>query len=437
MTTMTPDEVGILRGRDVQKLQVEMSKWRTEYNAAESAERQTELMQMHPDLEKRFQEAVEAQLGMMDKYPDIGPLADEDRQAREFDELYHKASLTRMLIAADTNKALEGVDLEVRQMFLPDGGRRENTIPLAMFLDDHESYEIRQDTATTVNAATGRKETFPIAQRVFGESAGAYMGARYISVPGGQQDFPFISSGVSGIAKDENEEIDATQGVISVRSSNPKEVGVAYLWGLTTQLRFSPGELESALRADARAAIGDYMDGTIIQGQEADAANDIPAIPGLNTMAYSAGSTSAPTADATALSMLEFGARHVDGRWAATDDNVRYLVPPLMWQRAAYLLLQPNSDLLLKRMLAGRFRASYHIPDGAASAGKRDSDFITYAPDGDMGELIVPMWQDVLVTFDQVQHANRRQRRLSLDTAYDVIIRRNNPWRRNRAQFDE
>lgn len=434
---MTPEQKATLAGRHVMAALKAQSELRIEYAALESVEERAAMEPKFAEAEKVLMEAIDAQVKLADSLPDPGPIGDADREVREFDEIYHQASLAKMVIAVDQGKAFDGPEKEVREAFLPEGGRRENTVPLAMLLQDDERLEIRRDpgTATVVDPNTGRRMTFPIAQRVFGESEGAYMGARFISVPGGQQDFPFISGGATPQVADENEDIEAEAGTIAVVSSNPKEVGAAYLWGLTTQLRFAPGELESALRADARAVIGDYMDQTIVQGQAATA-NTAATIDGLLSIGYDDLSSSVPGANVTCLEMLQFGGAHVDAIWANTDDGVRYLVTPQIWQRTAYLQLHAMSDRLLKDMLRGRFRASHHIAEGAAAGNPmvRTSDFLTYAPERDMGELIVPTWQDVLVTFDIVTHARARQRRLSLDTAYDVIIRRGNPWRRQRVQ---
>lgn len=433
---MTPEQKAILSGRIVAGVHKKLSELRLAYHAEADGEKREEIQDQLVEAEGELQRAYDEQVALADAMPDPGPLGDGDREMREFDNLYHQAKLSLMVDAIERGKPFEGVEKEVREAFLPEGGRRaEQSIPLAMLLPNDERMEIRQDSATTVDAATGRRMTMPIAQRVFGDSAGAYMGGRFISVPGGQQDFPFIESGTQATAKDENEEIDAGAGKIAVMASNPKEVGAAYLWGLTTQLRYASGELEAALRTDARNVIMDYMDRTVIRGQAAVGASNVPAINGLLSLAYAAESSSAPTTDATHDSMRQFLLAHVDGIWANTSRQARMLVPPGLYKATALLRPHQNSDLTLEDVLAGRFRVSHHLEDGAVNSGKIDSDLLTYAPDRDAGELIIPTWQDVIVTFDVVTLARRRQRRLALDTAYDVLIRRNNPWRRQRAQF--
>ena len=426
---MTPTQRVVQSGREQLQKQLEVSKLRLAYNEEDiAAEKREEIKAELKAAEASWQDAINAHFKALDEAPDPGPIADGDAGVREFNELYKRAKLTNMILAAYENKELDGAEAEIRQAFLPNGGRHAQSIPLAMFLDDREGMEIRQDTATVINAVTGRRETMPIAQRVFGMSEVAYMGARFITVSGGQQDFPFISSGVSGTAKDENEPIHAGQGRISIVSATPKEIGVAYLWGMTSRLRFNQGELESALRQDARAALSDYTDALGIIGQEADATNDIPAVNGLMQRVAQTGN--APTQTATALDMLKFGAQHVDAIWARTDDNVRYLMAAGLWQDTAYLQLHAQSDLLVKNMLSGRFMASHHLPTGTRSSGVADSRLFTYAPDMDSGEFIIATWEDVRVIFDTVSTgvAQNRQERLSLSSAVDPVLRRTNPW---------
>lgn len=432
---MTPQQKVRQSERAQQTAQFDLSKLRLAYNEEENLEKRASMEADLLQAEKRFQDAMTAHFTALDELPDPGPIADDDAQAKEFNNLYKRASLMRFVEMVEGKKEFDGVEKEVRQMFMPQGGRYADTIPLAMFLDPNVEMEIRQDTVTVINAATGVKMTMPIAQRVFGGSEAAYMGGRFISVPGGQQDFPFISAGTTATAANENTDIDAGAGVISIVSSNPKEVGARYRWGLTTAYRFTPGEMEAALRQDAVNVINDFIDESYIAGQAATAS--APAISGLLSLTYDGRSSSSPTADATALDILRFGTSHVDAIWADTDDNVRYLVPHLMWQAIAYLQLHAMSNLLVKTMLQGRLRASHHITDGAVSSGKRDSDFLTYAPDRDMGEAVIPVWQDVRVTMDNISSevAQKRQTTLNFDTAYDVVRRRNNPWRRQRLQF--
>ena len=430
---MTDEQRAVLNGRKVALKQKELSELREAYNKEEDAEKRAEMEAKLTAGEVELRANIDEWMKAQDDLKDTPDLADSERAVREFDELYHRASLNNYIAAFESNKEPEGAELELRQALMPEGGRFPNTFPLAMLLDEREQrLQVRQDTATTVNAVTGMRTTMPIAQAVFGNSQAGYMGARFIAVSGGQQDFPFIASSTDATAKDENEEIDAIAGNIQVVSSNPREVGASYLWGLTTQLRYAPGQLEAALRADARSVIDDYIGRTVIQGQVAVNADNVPAIEGLITVPLTGG---APTVDVDAQTFMELAASHVDAIWADQDDDVRYLVSAMTWRKIAYLRLHEQADQFVKDMLRGRLRASHYIEDGTPASGKRDQNVLTYSPSNDTGELIIPTWQDVMVTFDQVTRANRRQRRLSLDTAYDVIRRRSNPWRRQQVQI--
>lgn len=431
---MTPHQRAQQTAREQLEQQKELSKLRLSYNTEEDAEKREAIHKELKEGEAKFQAAIDKHFKSLDDLPDPGPLADGDSADKEFNQLVHRAKLSNFVMAAYEHKELDGVEKEVRQMFLPNGGRHAESIPLAMLMDDRIGLEIRQDSATVVDAATGRRITMGIAQQVYGESEVAYMGARFITVSGGQQDFPVITAGSSPTAKDENEPIYAGAGTISVVTATPKEIGVSYRWGMTSRLRYNPGEFESAWRQDARMGLADYTDGLGIVGQEADATNNIPAVNGLMQSVPQTGN--APTVTATCLDMLKFGGEHVDAVWARNDNRINYLMSPGLWQDTAYLQLHAQSDLLLKNMLAGRFMASHHLSDGTRSSGIADSPLITYAPDRDMGEFIIATWEDVRVIFDTISVgvAQNRQERLSLSSAVDPVFRRTNPWKRRLVQ---
>lgn len=352
---------------------------------------------------------------------------------REFNRLHQRASLGRVLQLMYEEKELDGVEREYRDAWFPGGQARrsmDEVIPLGYFLpQDEVLHQQRADAATTVSAGANEVMTRPIAARVFARTDSAFLGARFLNVSAGRQRFPYVSGGASLVYRNEGEDVDAAAGTITIESSDPREATLAYLVGKTSMLQFAEGELERALREDARMAIEEGMDITIIQGRAADHGGvTSAAIDGLEDSLTAASDVNDTI---TAAAFLAYYSGRVDGKYAYTWMDVRSLVRQEVYQKVCFLPVTTNGDRFISELLGpDRMRASTRLT--APSSGK--SDIITYAPMNDRGDLVVPVWDDVGVIIDPYTEAKSGRVRLTFDLAHNVKVLRNDPWKLHKVK---
>ena len=377
------------------------------------------------DLEVRYRAALVATTDL----PEAGPITEEKPEVKEFNAIYHKSKLFRFLDSIAHGKELDGADAELRAAVFPNGSRlgNEHSFPLHLLLPLDEDLEVRVDTATTIAAASGVKQTKPIAERIFARTDSAFLGANFVAVQAGQQSFPYVSAGAALSYADEGVAIDAAAGTVTVEDVNPTEASLAYLYGQTSASRFMEGELESALRNDARMAIESGIDDTVIKGRPVVANVLTVAVPGLETEIAAGADEVADSL--TAAAVLAIYAGRVDGLYANVWQDVRMLVRNQVYAASIFLAVGgATGERLLGDLLGTEiFRASSRLTNVAAHL----SQGISYAPANDRMNLLVPVWMDVGVIVDPYTAANKRQTRLTFSVAHSVKVLRSDPWKRH------
>lgn len=366
---------------------------------------------------------------------------DADPEDKEFNAIYHEARLVRWLDFLAQDKQLDGAEKELRDALFPEGvarGSIDTAVPLHMFLPFEEGIEVRADVATTQAQGSAHRVTHPIMERIFARTDAAYMGARFESVNAGAQQYPYLEQGGTLIYADEGENIDAEPGSIRIEAIQPAEAGLSYVIGMTSALQFPTGELESSLRNDASMAIGEGTDITAFEGRAARAAAAAnPAAPAHGAftgpiVGLYGSLTAAANAAAvvTARDVMQVFASRVDGKYANVWSEVRQMVHPKVYEIAIFKAFGGDAGerLLADMVSEANFRASNRLP---APDGNDRTQGISYAPMRDRGEWKIPTWQDVQVVVDDITRANRRQRKITMFLAHNVIVLRNDPWKRH------
>ena len=409
-----------------QEIQVRLSELRTQINAWPedgSIDGLAALRQESLSLEEEFRRVVREEAERMEA---ADPIGSDTPENREVNGLYHRARLTRMVAAIGDGREPDGAEAEFRAAVFPDGARDPRSVPLHLFLPlDEGDIEVRADTATTVAADGGIRVTRPIAARVFARTEAAYLGANFVSVGAGRQRFPYVSAGASLTYRDEGTPVDAQAGRITTEDVDPLEASMSYLVGTSSMLRFADGELEASLRSDARMAIEDGVDQTVIQGRAAGT-GFTGSIKGLE------GELSAVTAAAatvTAGDVLQAYADRVDGKYAYVWSDSRLLVRHEVYGKANFLAIGGASGerLLVDILGPANFRASARL--SAPSGGV--SDAISYAPMNDRADFLVPSWLDVATIVDPYSYAGSGQVKLTFTLAHNVLMLRNDAWKKH------
>ena len=361
------------------------------------------------------------------------PIGSAKPEVQEFNNIYHQARLARfMAVMSGEHPSLDGAELEMRSAVFGDadsiakrGGRavNENSIPIHMFLPMEPGaggsrrrrlYRIGRERYA--HLPPNPRQDLPVLHRTVRRGE---LHKRWRGPPRGSLiSAPALPSPLPPRARI----LTARTATITFEDSDPIEGAVAYRSGRSTMLRFAEGVYEGALRADARGAITDGTDTLILRG------NAGPLIRGLLTGGALANDADA-TAVITALEMVKELASRVDGEYARLWTDSRILVRPEAYTIAIASPIGTNGDRLGLDLLGpDRMMASKKLT--APDASDRHQA-ISYSPVNDTGNLMVPIWDDVEVIYDNISFAAKREIRWTFNVAMNVHLLRNDPWKKH------
>ena len=411
------------------QLEVRLSEIRQAINTETiEAEEVETLHNEYKETEKELRAAIKREELLANTYDNAMNSTPETPEEKELTGIKDRALVANYLSAIERGIEVQGAERELRAAMYDGreptivGWEKDKSIPLSLLLSD--PLETRADTATTISADRANVTTHEIMSRVFARTDTAFLGGNFMSVPAGTQRYPYVSSGPSLTLVNEGVAVDAAAAGITTETSDPREATLAYLIGNTTMLRFNPGVLEAAIRADAQASIADQLDTWAINGQ---VATTDPAAAVLNGLVQDLTAPSpAASSQITVSAFLAFLSGRIDGVYAYTSDDVRIMMRPEPFRYLEYLALAQgnNAERYVKDLMAGRWRASNRLTAPASGV----SNAITYAPMNDRMEWKVPIWEDVQVIVDPYTNANARQVRFTFAMAFNVLVLRNNPW---------
>ena len=314
-------------------------------------------------------------------------------EEREYRDLVNRAEVRDYLTEAVTGREAEGAASELRAHIFGDRARA-GLVPWDVLLPrTGERPEARADAATTGPADVGTVQ-LPIVQRVFAQSASAFLGVDMPTVPMGEAVFTVLSAGASaenragGVAKD------AEAATFTPTSLAPIRLSARYLVRVEDLARLAG--MEESLRADLRGALSDGMDKQSITGD-----GNAPNVQGfLDVLADPAVPNVAPSFS----SMIKTAAASVDGRFAVNLPEVRMLVGADTYAIAAGQFNQvgdvASADYLVSR--SGGFQVSANIAKADIQHG------ITFALRG-IGSAVAPVWDGLEIIRDPYSNAETGQ----------------------------
>ena len=178
-----------------------------------------------------------------------------DGEGSELRSLIRRASVGEYVREALTKTPLaEGsAEVELRAATMGEGAR-PNTIPWAA-LDPgrgaEDRAEDRADAATAVPATVataGSQST--ILGRVFANTAAAFVGVDFVSVPSGQAAFPVLSAGPSGSRAAKGATVDAEAATFVSKALTPSRATARIVFNVEDSARLAG--MGDALRDDLR-----------------------------------------------------------------------------------------------------------------------------------------------------------------------------------------
>jgi HK97 family phage major capsid protein len=184
----------------------------------------------------------------------------ETRSDKEYADLIGKFELRQVALHLDEGASITGPTAEVVQELRSQGGYRGVPIP-------YEALEIRAGE-TVASGTPSPTMTAPIIDRIFAASVAGRMGARFINIAQGTNDYPITSSSVSaGWAATET---GAVSGPTAYSTAN-RSLAPDHTFGITMKvtrkaLKQSGDALEQAIRRDMQGCMAEGLDAAVFQG---------------------------------------------------------------------------------------------------------------------------------------------------------------------------
>lgn len=184
----------------------------------------------------------------------------ETRGDKEFASLIDKFELRQVALHLDEGAKIDGPTAEVIEELRSQGGYRGVPIP-------YQALEIRAGE-TVASGGPSPRATAPIIDRIFAGSVASSMGASFVNIAQGTNDYPITSSSVTGGWA--STETGAVAGPTAYSTAN-RSLAPNSTYGITMKvtrkaLKQSGDALEQAVRRDMNGCLAVGMDKAVFQG---------------------------------------------------------------------------------------------------------------------------------------------------------------------------
>lgn len=243
----------------------------------------------------------------------------ETRSDKDFAALIDKFELRQVALHLDEGAKIDGATAEVIEELRSQGGYRGVPVPYA-------ALEIRSGE-TVASGVSSPVSTAPIIDRIFAGSVASKMGARFINIAQGTNDYPITSSAVTaGWADGETANVAGP----TVYSTADRSLVPDHTFGITMKvtrkaLKQSGDALEQAVRRDMNGCLAEGMDKAVFLGT---GANGQPS--GILVGSYSITST-AVNAAASWAAFRGAVKRFMVANSANSPADVNLLLRPELW----------------------------------------------------------------------------------------------------------
>ena len=277
--------------------------------------------------------------------------------------------------------------------------------------------EARADAISTVAATVktaGSQST--ILGRIFAQTAAAFVGCEFPSVPAGTAAHPVLSSGPSGSRAVKGATVDAEATTFVSAALSPGRGTARVIYNIEDAARLSG--MGDSVREDLRGVAGELVDAQVIAGN-----GTAPNINGF----YSA-LTATPATNPNAVSdwddLVKLVSSNVDGRYALTAGDVRLLMGADSYAFASVTKAAtgPNETALdFVSQRAGGHQVSAHVPEAASDVSR----VLAYRA-ANPGAAVCPIWEGVSMALieDPFSGAAAGRVALTLHVLFSFAIRR-------------
>lgn len=368
---------------------------------------------------------------------------DENQEQRELAPLADRVMLSRYLLGALEQRALDGAEGELRQEL----GLSDQAIPfeaLAAPLEERADAISPQNAAgAALPAGTINITTAGILGRVFTRTDTAFLGVSMPGVAPGQRRYPVMVDGTTASMQERGGAPDAGAAKFDVVDATPHRLTGRYVLDIEGLAEMGAA-LEGQLRADLRTEMGYQLDRQILLGDGTGAnvsglINQLDLVLPPGASFGSSGTANDVSAQIGWAAWKRIATNGLDGKYATTERDIRLLIG-----QASYVLgrEQYRSDdvespdaLATLAMLGSMVRQSFQIPAPAvatikgknANSSKKVQSAIWNA---EPGAAVSPVWQGITMIRDPYTEAGKGQVIMTAHMMFDFIMRRKDGWKR-------
>ena len=372
-----------------QKLQLDMSEKRQAINALQNSEEYEidDLDRLNKDyagLEVRFQSALIEEAAETE----ATPTDDLDGEGREVRRLEETVEIRNYFEAALNDYPLSGREAELESAMGIAGVGTQ--LPWIALLSPEERVEMR---AATTAPSDSDVVVANVLGRVFAGGAASYLGVAFPSVPVGASNYPVLTNGVVPANVEGSAAADETAATLTANVLDPVRLTAQYLVRYEDLNKFRM--MEDALRADLQGAMTEAADKQIVSGD-----GTAPNVSGFNSALTAPDN---PTAVADFAAYASARARLVDGRYAASEDDVKVLVGATTYSHASGIYQTGSGTSALSRLMP---RVSPHVPAAA-------SNIQAAIASRSMNRAVAPMWPSIALIRDSVSGSAKGEIRIT------------------------
>ncbi len=342
-----------------------------------------------------------------------------DGESAEWAKLVGAASFADVLGSVGSGRALPESDpvSEMRQEL----DLADNAIPWELLAP----VETRADTVTAPAATASGDVQQPLLARVFAQSDLARLGVNPVQAGVGDHVFPRITAGVSAAPAAADAGVDAQAATIDGVTASNRRAVARYLFRVEDAARIRG--LEEALRADARSALSEALDGQVLAG-----GGTAPAVRGLFNGDGGSGASDIsvaadPSMATTFANVVASWAALVDGRYASQLSQLRTLLNSTAFAHLAGAFRSDESDVTALDWLrerTGGASVSVHAPAAAS-----DISTVLIHKAGTPGRnAVLALWGAPVAIRDPYSDSATGRVSLTLTQLFDFQVIRGDAW---------
>ena len=370
-------------------------------------------------LEVEYRAAVTAESAALE---DAKELFNGDGEAAEIRQIRGRARVQNYVIASLENRGVTGAEKELNEALHIDRPRR---IPLVLLA----GAEPEKRTTTDVDTSTTPRRRW--LDRLFADTAAAYLGVTLESVASGIASYPVVTAGGSGAQRAREEAADVAAWTVGTTELKPARNAIHLEYSKEDDLRIAG--LEDALIRDMRMALTESIDRAIFLGDDGASGTDAD-ITGLDTATGLTEKELTQTEKVQAAATLQAFNSLIDGIHASDLADLKIVASEGAYQLWTGQVLNVAGETASVFKTLAQFlndsRVMWKVRQlESASTADKFGAFISRAM-GLPGAAVAPVWDSAELIIDPYSKAKQGMCLMTLTTFWNFALPRSSNFAR-------